>query len=111
MTSQHTCSIHRIADVPSAHRAQSLCVYGASQGYQKSYLSPEMQNRFASELSLQQALRDLTNVVPGSLYLDWRLQLLSGYHVREPDQIFRSRTTIEFCIHPQPVESRSPSTD
>jgi hypothetical protein len=29
-----------------------------------------MQNGFAGKLSLQQALRDLTNVVPGSLHLD-----------------------------------------
>jgi hypothetical protein len=53
-----------------------------------------MQNSFAGELSLQQALRDLTNVVPGRLHLDWRLQLLPGYHVREPGQIFSSSTTI-----------------
>ncbi len=69
----------------------------------------QMQNSFAGELSLPQALRDLTNVVPGSLNLDWRPQLLPGDHLREPGQIFRSRTTIEFCIHIQPVESRSPS--
>jgi hypothetical protein len=43
-----------------------------------------MQNSFACELSLQQALCDLTNVVPGSLHLDWRPQLLLGYHLREP---------------------------
>jgi hypothetical protein len=54
----------------------------------------QMQNSFAGELSLPQALRDLTNVMPGSLHLDWRLQLLPGYHLREPGQIFRSRTTI-----------------
>jgi hypothetical protein len=54
----------------------------------------QMQNSFAGELSLPQALRDLTNVMPGSLNLDWRLQLLPGYHLREPGQIFRSSTTI-----------------
>jgi hypothetical protein len=50
----------------------------------------QMQNRFASELSLPQALCDITNVVPGSLHLDWRPQLLLCYHLREPGQIFRS---------------------
>ena len=71
----------------------------------------QMQHRFAGELSLQQALRDLTNVMPGRLHLDGRLQLLPGYQVSEPGQIFRSRTTIKFCIHIQDVEGRSPSTD
>jgi hypothetical protein len=54
----------------------------------------QMQNRFAGELSLQQALRDISNLVPGSLHLNWRPQLLAGYQVREPGQIFRSCTTI-----------------
>jgi len=43
-----------------------------------------MQNRFAGELSLPQALRDLPNVVPGSLHLDGRVQLLPGHQLREP---------------------------
>jgi hypothetical protein len=30
----------------------------------------QMQHRFAGELSLQQALRDLTNVMPGRLHLN-----------------------------------------
>ncbi len=58
-----------------------------------SYLR-QMQNSFAGELSLQQALRDLTNVVPGSLHLDGRPQLLLGYLLGEPGQIFRGSTTI-----------------
>jgi hypothetical protein len=53
-----------------------------------------MQNRFASELSLSQALRDLTNVVPGRLHRDWWFQLLPGYQLREPGQVFRSSATI-----------------
>jgi len=53
-----------------------------------------MQNSFAGELSLQQALRDLTTVVPESLHLDWRPQLLLGYHLCEPCQVLRRSTTI-----------------
>ncbi len=50
-----------------------------------SYLR-QMQNSFAGELSLPQALRDLTNVVPGSLNLDGRPQLLFGYLLCEPSR-------------------------
>jgi hypothetical protein len=64
----------------------------------------QMENRFAGELPLQQASHDIPNVVPGSLHLDGRLQFLLGYHLREPGQIFRSRTTIKFCRHIQCVE-------
>ena len=42
----------------------------------------QMQNSFAGKLSLQQALRDLTNFVPGSLNLDWRPQALLGHQLR-----------------------------
>jgi hypothetical protein len=70
-----------------------------------------MQNSFASELSLQQALRDITNFVLGSLHLDWRLQLLPGYHLCEPGQVFRPGTKIKFFIHIHPIESRSPGID
>ena len=71
----------------------ALLLMQDSGSAEMSYLR-QMQNSFAGELSLQQALRDLTNVVPGSLNLDWRLQLLPGYHLREPGQIFRSSMTI-----------------
>jgi len=53
-------------------------------------------NSFADELSLQQALRDFTNLVSGSLNLDWRLQFLLSYHLRKLSQVFRSITTIKF---------------
>ena len=70
-----------------------------------------MQNCFAGELSFPQALRNITDFVPGGFDCDERAQLPPGYQVREPGQIFRSRTTIEFGIHPQPVERRSSGTD
>ncbi|GCF09223.1 hypothetical protein KDI_27870 [Dictyobacter arantiisoli] len=50
----------------------------------------QIQNSFAGELSFPKALCDITNVVSGSLHLDWRPQLLLCYHLREPGQIFRS---------------------
>ena len=53
-----------------------------------------MKNSLAGELSLQQALCDLTNIAPGSLYLDWRPQSLLGYQLCKSGQIFRWRTTL-----------------
>ena len=38
----------------------------------------QMQNRFAGELSFPQALRNLTNVVPGSLNRDGRPQAVKS---------------------------------
>src|SRR5438270_7977107 len=73
--------------------ALSIATHARFWQLQMDYLR-QMQNSFAGELSLQQALRDLTNVVPGSLSLDGRLQLLPGYQLREPGQIFRSSMTI-----------------
>ena len=55
-----------------------------SRCWQLQYYLRQMQNRFAGELSLPQALRDLPNVVPGSLHLDGRVQLLPGHQLREP---------------------------
>jgi hypothetical protein len=53
-----------------------------------------MQNCFASELSLHQALCDLTDVVPGSLHLYGRPQLPFSYQLYKPGQVFRSSTTL-----------------
>ncbi len=87
------CSVH-------LHANKDVCmemevIFRCSPEYQQlQYSLRQMQNRFAGELSLPQALRDLTNVVPGSLHLDWRPQLLLGYQLREPGQSLQSRTTL-----------------
>ena len=70
----------------------ALSIETHSKFRQRQYSLHQMQNRFASELSLQQALRDLTNVVKGRLHLDWRPQVPLGYHLREPGQVFRKGT-------------------
>ena len=47
----------------------------------------QMQNRFAGELSLQKALGNFTEFVPGSFNRDGGPQFLVGYHLGQPGQI------------------------